>query len=399
MRERGKLGMRRLGMLARVPGGASERGGAMITVALSLVVLMGFAALALDGGAAYNDRRTTQNAADNTALAAAWAHCMDMADPIAHGLAVAADNGFDPSQVGIEHESGGEFESQYTARVTSISDTTFARLIGTDEVTVRSEATAACVRSEGGGAFAMFAKGPACQLEKNGTGRITGDSYSAGDMTWKGGGSQTVGSIHTDANLTVDGPLDITGTASATGTAYSNPHNPSIIEGAPLKNLPYPIDFQIDDFRPGTPIALAAGDQYHHHTGTVRASDINSRGPGIHFVEGNVVPLGPKLSASPVTIVATGTIILNNAAFTAYHEGLAVMSGATNPPTCEAVIDLEGSTNIAGLLFAPNGGLEVHGGAVNGGMIAWSIETGGSLELDVDVSLFPGGLPQVFLLR
>jgi len=397
MRERETLGMRRLGMLARVPRGASERGGAMITVALSLVVLMGFAALALDGGAAYNDRRTTQNAADNTALAAAWAHCMDMADPIAHGLAVAADNGFDPSQVVIEHESGGEFESQYTARVTSISDTTFARLIGTDEVTVRSEATAACMRSPGGGAFAMFAKGPACQLRKDGAGKVTGDVYSAGDMTWHGTGSQSLdGSMHSDGDITATGSgLNISGSATASGTS----NDPTVQTGVPPKNLPYPIDFQIDDFRPGTPIALAAGDQYHHHTGTVRASDINSRGAGIHFVEGNVVPLGPKLSASPVTIVATGTIILNNAAFTAYHEGLAMMSGATNPPTCEAVIDLEGTTNIAGLLFAPNGGLEVHGGAVNGGMIAWSIETGGILDLDVDVSLFPGGLPQVFLLR
>jgi hypothetical protein len=62
-------------------------------------------------------------------------------------------------------------------------------------------------------------------------------------------------------------------------------------------------------------------------------------------------------------------------------------------------IDLGGTSDIAGLLFAPNGELEVHGGAVNGGMIAYSIVTGGSLDLDVDSSLFPGGLPQVFLLR
>lgn len=397
MNDRNTLDMRLRRKLVTVLGGASEHGGALITVALSLVVLMGFAALAVDGGAAYNERRTTQNASDNTALAAAWAHCMDVADPIAHALGVAADNGYDPTQVVVELDTGGEFESQYRASVTSINDTTFARLIGTDEVTVVSEATAACVRTEGAGAFAMFAKGPACELRKDGNTTVTGDVYSAGNMTWDGSAAQVFdGSMHSDADIDVQGTsLNITGSATASGTS----NDPAVQTGVPPKNLDYPVDFQIDDFRPGTPIALAAGDQYHQHSGNVRASDLNALGPGLHFVEGNVVNPGPRLSASPVTIVATGTIELNNAEFTAYHEGLAMMAGETNPASCTTVIDLGGTSDIAGLLFARNGQLEVHGGAVNGGMIAFSIITGGSLDLDVDVSLFPGGLPQVFLLE
>lgn len=381
--------------LTAEPKGASERGGVMITVALSLVVLMGFAALAIDGGGAYNERRTTQNAADNTALAAAWAHCMDVADPVAHALEVAADNGYDSTEVVIAHDGDGEYEAQYTATITSVNDTTFARVIGTDEVTVRSEATAACVRTAGGGAFAMFAKGPECQLVKGGNAEVTGDAYSAGNMTWNGGGSQSVANIHSDANLTVNGNINISGTATASGT--SNDSN--VQTGVPPKNLPYPVDFQIDDFRPGTPIALAAGDQYHYHTGNTRASDIRNRGNGIHFVEGNVVHQGSPTLPSSITIVATGTITLNSPVFDAFHEGLAMMAGATTPtPSCANAIDLGGTSNISGLLFAPNGELEVHGGAVNGGMIAYSIVTGGSLNLDVDINLFPGGLPQVFLL-
>jgi Flp pilus assembly protein TadG len=50
----------------------SERGAAAFLVAISLVVLVGFAALAIDGGLGFDDRRGTQNAADSAALAAAW---------------------------------------------------------------------------------------------------------------------------------------------------------------------------------------------------------------------------------------------------------------------------------------------------------------------------------------
>jgi hypothetical protein len=309
----------------------SERGGVLAAVAVSLVVLLGFAALALDGGAAYNERRTTQNAADNTALAAAWAHCMDIADPIAHAQGVATANGFDPTQVLIENE-GGDYESQYRARVTSISDTTFARVIGFDGVTVVSEATAACVRTAGGGAFAMFAKGPECQLVKGGNATVTGDAYSAGDMIWNGGGSQTVSDIHTDANLTVDGTLNITGTASASGTADSNPHDPSILEGVPVKNLGYPVNFEIADFVPGGPVNVDVGNiQYFSYTGNVRASEINANGPGVHFVQGNVITAGPPLNVSPVTIVATGTIQLNGAQFDAFYQGLAIDGWSYQP--------------------------------------------------------------------
>jgi Tfp pilus assembly protein PilX len=50
----------------------TERGQALVVIALSIVVLFGFAALALDGSAKFSDRRHAQNAADAAALAAAY---------------------------------------------------------------------------------------------------------------------------------------------------------------------------------------------------------------------------------------------------------------------------------------------------------------------------------------
>ena len=49
----------------------SERGASAILVALALLVLMGFAAIAVDGGILFSDRRQQQSAADGGALAAA----------------------------------------------------------------------------------------------------------------------------------------------------------------------------------------------------------------------------------------------------------------------------------------------------------------------------------------
>src|SRR5687767_324529 len=49
-----------------------ERGQAIVLLALALVGLLGFAAVALDGGNIYTEQRRAQSAADNAALAAAF---------------------------------------------------------------------------------------------------------------------------------------------------------------------------------------------------------------------------------------------------------------------------------------------------------------------------------------
>ena len=52
---------------------SSERGQVLVLLVLALVGLLGFTALAIDGGMVYSDRRTAQNAADAAALAGAGA--------------------------------------------------------------------------------------------------------------------------------------------------------------------------------------------------------------------------------------------------------------------------------------------------------------------------------------
>src|SRR6476619_7459670 len=85
-----------------------ERGQALIMVALAVVGLFGFTALAIDGSRVFSDRRHAQNAADTAALAAALSKVR--ADPpetgdtvaVAAGLARAASNGFNDTNSIVE---------------------------------------------------------------------------------------------------------------------------------------------------------------------------------------------------------------------------------------------------------------------------------------------------------
>ncbi len=69
----------------------SERGQAIILIALSIVGLLGLVALAVDGGNAYSERRRAQNAADTTVLDAALAKLRGQ-NLYTEGLARAASN-------------------------------------------------------------------------------------------------------------------------------------------------------------------------------------------------------------------------------------------------------------------------------------------------------------------
>jgi hypothetical protein len=74
---------------------SSQRGQALVMIALAAIGLFAFTALAIDGSAIFSDRRHAQNAADTSALAAALAKTRN--DPLWEpvGLTRADSNGYD----------------------------------------------------------------------------------------------------------------------------------------------------------------------------------------------------------------------------------------------------------------------------------------------------------------
>lgn len=136
----------------------SQKGQALILIAFGIVALIGFTALAVDGGRVFSDRRNAQNAADTAALAAALAHLReDAAGYRTRGLERAASNGYTndaDSTVTVEFcdeaaangdqctelPPGADLGEYIRVKITSDVPMTFARVLGREFVTNRVEA-------------------------------------------------------------------------------------------------------------------------------------------------------------------------------------------------------------------------------------------------------------------
>ena len=149
---------------------SQEKGQALIIIALAAVGLFAFAALAIDGGMVFSDRRHAQNAADTAVLAAALARIRGQ-DYSAAALDRASSNGYDIDadsnvevhlcdEVGVTCQGlpasadTPEEKAEYIqVKITSTVRTTFARIIGRTSVTHTLEAIARATLGEPGPLF------------------------------------------------------------------------------------------------------------------------------------------------------------------------------------------------------------------------------------------------------
>jgi len=134
---------------------SSEKGQALIIIAFAAVGLFAFAALAIDGGMVFSDRRHSQNASDTAVLASALARARATPNWEQTGLDRAEVNGYsnatgstvevylcsDPNATCTNLPAG--IEDQYVqARITSTVRLFFAPIIGWREVTNHTQAIA-----------------------------------------------------------------------------------------------------------------------------------------------------------------------------------------------------------------------------------------------------------------
>ncbi len=116
----------------------AESGAVLMLVALSLVGLLAMAALTIDGGLLFNEKRQAQNAADHAALAAAWSDCHGE-NARAAAVTSIARNGYNASHLTLSDDG-----TNFAARIEVAVALGFAALLGFDEVEVSGEATATC---------------------------------------------------------------------------------------------------------------------------------------------------------------------------------------------------------------------------------------------------------------
>ncbi len=173
-----------------------DSGQVLILIAIAFVVLLGFTALAIDGGMVYSDRRQAQNAADAAALAGSLQKAEGRTDAEAVQKAgeVLDVNGYDPSQAVIVVSQGSDGNGSYYQVQVDLDSTTqmfFAQLFGFNEV--ENQVMAVSKTRGAAGAMpnaAIIAMGD-CTKNKNQGGvdhllNINGGGHSGGIITYYG---------------------------------------------------------------------------------------------------------------------------------------------------------------------------------------------------------------------
>lgn len=203
------------------------KGQALIMVAFAAVGLFAFAALAIDGSRTFSDRRHAQNAADTAALAGALAYTRGT-DITTAAQGRVTGNGYDGgtmSDVSITSTDiaagsgicpGNVAGKDITVNIVSYVNTTFARVIGRNQVTNAVTAT-----SRGCGFYRapLFNGNAVVGLKPNIGGDCSFDSGDSGSSHWKveGSGIFSNGCAYSKDNTSVD--LDPDSCVTSVGTS------------------------------------------------------------------------------------------------------------------------------------------------------------------------------------
>lgn len=368
-----------------------ESGAAAVLVAASLLVLMGMAAVVLDGGLGLSEQRDTQNAADHAALTAAWVGCVGSTDPVVEGLASAERNGFDnngvTNTVALSSPSAGIWE----ATIVSNLDTAFAPAIGVDSLAVTSTAVADCSVISGLGGFALFASGTDC---------------GPFELTFTGSSATFEGSIHSNGRLKLNGSAAVGEETTVTGnvTYVETYDSVGVIVAGTISQvppLPAPGGWTMDDYDNHDPIdtettayaAIALGQYFVVPDGTAYNGVTLPNGlyysPGsfsMHDVTAESVTL---VAEGKITFTGSNTINSDGDPVTTTDApwdptGLGVYSEHIDDgsPCNNTAIDWSGSMHEwSGVQYAPNGKVDMSGAdnsTLNGGIIAYSISLPGA---------------------
>jgi hypothetical protein len=277
-------------------------------VALSLVLLMGMAAMVVDIGNGRQIRRQAQGAVDSASLAAVVDYDGQGATQTAataRAIEYVEDNGFldGNTDILVSFSTSAAGEPCVTVEIRNYPVATFfGRVLGATSLPVTAVATG-CQAPNTISVPGLFAGGEQC----TGSGKA---------FTISGNNNRMEGSIHSnlDAKEAGNNNVRISGT---TATYVSTPLNVS--GAAPLwwlgatqtGQVAWPLTFTISDYQPGGSHAIAAGSNYFAFTG-----DRSLTGPinsGIYYTTGkwalDSISVNPYLGHTGATFVTNGGAI------------------------------------------------------------------------------------------
>lgn len=395
---------------------ATERGTTVVVIATSLLMLLGFTALAVDAGLAYSERRGTTNAADSAALAAAWEECNPSGiGPIPAARETAASNSYDDTEpdTAVDVESLGEGE--WRVRISKMTEGIFspATPFADDSMTVVSEALALCDPTEFLEGMAIFAGGDTCGPTEL---KATGSSITVN------------GGIHSNGALQIHATPETEHLTGPITYRESGTHGEQV-SGPPIE---YPLDVEVSEYATagsGRAVGLYFGTNVQIDndwlddqgfldpvTGNLTQSGIyytSYSHPGQPAIDLHGLKADPGVT---VTFVAQGSIKITGAtdnlrAHDAIEPGGTVgilfLSNHPGPPpgSCNSMaVEISAPTfsNAAGVIYAPNGviGISNSTAVLDGSIIGWRVDVAGS-NLTVNYEDDPAFVPkfQVELIR
>jgi Flp pilus assembly protein TadG len=378
----------------------SENGQAIVLLAISIVVLLGFTALAVDGGMVFSDRRHAQNAADAAALAGALQKSNGQPDSIVIQAAErsAESNGYTTDQMSVSIAPFTDFSGTYTlvtVDITRDTQTSFAHLLYRGPLRNHVSATARARVSQpyfpGQAVVAMGnCVGTSMNLvESNGGGN------SGGVRTYQGGiflNAPESGACcaleppQVGYGISVDPNFGITSVGSCTyegvGNIFPAPPIETRVNGGarvddPLASLPNPVCTQAGRieggvYQPGnyggSNISIGGGEYAQgiycidepHGTSLSGQQVIQGEYVTFYFKRGGLSFTGNAYMdiSAPTDENCLGTTGDPTASCT--YKGIAIFSARDN--TSEINVKGNGDNAILGMVYALNGTLNTSGG-------------------------------------
>jgi Flp pilus assembly protein TadG len=413
----------------------SEAGQAIVLLVLALIGLMGFAALAIDGGNIFTEQRRAQSAADNAVLAAAYTYSQSstvtysVAALRAAALDVAAKNGFDNNGTTntvtfTSPPTAGPYAGNEKYMQVTISETVptaLAHLVYSGPWQVRVEAYARGQRSVKAppysGQALMAINETACQaLNFNGTGDLTIEGAGVfTNSTCNACGNQTGAAGVAQGASAINMPDGVPGAVGCWYDPHGNLSPPGVggqakVDGPTAMPQPtYDSASATDDCGPTQP---APSGNATIGPGTYAGLDIGSNktvkmSPGIYCLTSGIDKIqgdltsdlngnGSQDAGEGVMIYilpsVTGTILDMSAQANIHVDamqagdwkGMVMYYGMTVP--CSSIgsgtINGGGSTSITGTIFMPCVSLKINGNsgttALNSQVVANTVELNGT---------------------
>lgn len=385
-----------------------ERGQAILLVALSLPLMLGFVGIATDVGALFKDKRNIQTAADAAAIAGALNLARGTSFAYAAAQTAATRNGFTDGRNQVQvvphappawphsnyHGKSGYFE----VTITKSESTIFLSLFGYPSVTVLARAVAT---NQGPGSGCLYTVGPTgtgftndgtVDLEASSCGLVIGSSdpnamvLNGNSDTIRLGSIGVVGGYNPNGSPDVQ-PTPVTGmapesdplnylpqysfssTTTGKGSKATTTYTVSCASGYDCSSSPVPV--------PAT-CASTGGGSYNVVAGTTLrpgcytslnfpSGGIVTLSPGLYLIDGDLSFGSGTVTGSGVTFYYSGQLSFGSGLYTlsAPNDTTQLFNGVL---FAESIFDPDaitfgGNSNtvIKGIVYAPGTSFSMHG--------------------------------------